>query len=155
MDPVEVHARADRRVERRREEGELAAHAEPHRAELLRGRLAQQVGRGAAQIALGLRDVERHEELAGAVGLAGRLAVVHVRGERREAFGGERSQTFLMCPTRPHHSWSTSTPGHFPEAGVARYAAVLLPFDANSTIVPAMLRTLLGWCRRPARSSPR
>src|SRR6266571_805166 len=55
----------------------------------------------------------------------------------------KRSQTFLMCPTRPHHSWSTSTPGPLPEAGVARYPAVLLPFDANSTIVPAMLKPLL------------
>ena len=54
-----------------------------------------------------------------------------------------RSHTLLMWPTRPHHSWSTSTPGPLPEAGVARYPAVLLPFDANSTIVPAMLEPSL------------
>src|SRR4029077_9484321 len=49
-----------------------------------------------------------------------------------------RSQTFLMWPTRPHHSWSTRTPGPLPPAGVARKPAVLPPFDANSTIVPAI-----------------
>src|SRR4029453_1579718 len=50
----------------------------------------------------------------------------------------KRSQTFLMWPTRPHHPWITSRPGPFPEAGVDRWAAVLPPFDANSTIVPAI-----------------
>src|SRR5437899_5475267 len=41
------------------------------------------------QILLGLSDVERHEELAGPVGLVGRLAVVHVGRQRGEALGGE------------------------------------------------------------------
>ena len=31
-----------------------------------------------------------------------------------------RSQTFLLWPTRPHHSWMTSTPGPLPDGGVAR-----------------------------------
>src|SRR5262249_3468512 len=52
-------------------------------------RLSHQVGRGAAQIALRLPDVEGHEELTGAVRLAGGLAVVHVGRERREALAGE------------------------------------------------------------------
>src|SRR5262245_20890282 len=54
-----------------------------------------------------------------------------------------RSQTFLMWPTSPHHSWRTSTPGPLPAAGVARYPAVLLPFDANSTMLPAMRDLLM------------
>src|SRR5438093_1741585 len=49
-----------------------------------------------------------------------------------------RSHTLLMWPTSPHHSWSTSTPDPLPAAGVARYPAVLLPFDANSIMLPAM-----------------
>src|SRR5437773_2503986 len=57
-----------------------------------------------------------------------------------------RSQTFLMCRTRPHHSWITRTPGPLPDAGVARYADVLVPFAENSTILPGMLRNLL-WAR--------
>ena len=32
----------------------------------------------------------------------------------------KRSHTFLMWPTRPHHSWMTSRPGPLPDAGVAR-----------------------------------
>src|SRR5262249_36550270 len=51
--------------------------------------LPHQVGRGAAQVALGLRDVERHEELTGAIRLTGGLALIHVGRERREALGGE------------------------------------------------------------------
>src|SRR2546430_4496850 len=58
-------------------------------AELLRGGLAREVLRGAAQVFLGLGDVERHEELARRVGLARRLAVVHVGRERREPLGRE------------------------------------------------------------------
>src|SRR2546422_11285376 len=38
VDPVEVHARPDRRIQRRRVEGELAPHAEADDAELLRDR---------------------------------------------------------------------------------------------------------------------
>src|SRR5262245_18072708 len=89
MNAVEVHACGDRRVERGGVERELPAHAEAYRADLRRRRVRQEVTGGAAQILFSLPDVERHEELAGAVRLAGRLAVIHVRGERRESFRGE------------------------------------------------------------------
>src|SRR2546425_12170260 len=49
-----------------------------------------------------------------------------------------RSQTFLMCRTRPHHSWITRTPGPFPDGGVARYADVLVEFDGKSIILPGI-----------------
>src|SRR2546429_9154808 len=49
-----------------------------------------------------------------------------------------RSQTFLMCRTRPHHSWMTRTPGPFPDGGVARYADVLVEFDGKSIILPGI-----------------
>src|SRR5205809_335387 len=54
-----------------------------------------------------------------------------------------RSQTFLMCRTRPHHSWITRTPGPLPDEGAARYDDVLVPFDGTSTILPGMLKNLL------------
>src|SRR5207247_6510166 len=79
----------DRRLQRRRVEGELAPHAEADDAELLRGGLAREVLRGAAQVFLGLGDVERYEELARRVGLARSLAMVHVGRERREPLGRE------------------------------------------------------------------
>src|SRR5262249_41454894 len=55
-----------------------------------------------------------------------------------------RSHTLLMCPTSPHHSWSTSTPGPLPAAGVARYPDVLVPFAGNSAIFPAIAGSSLA-----------
>jgi hypothetical protein len=56
-----------------------------------------------------------------------------------------RSQTFLMCLTSPHHSWMTRIPGPVPEAGLARYPCVVPPFEGNSAIVPGIVFVLLGW----------
>ena len=50
----------------------------------------------------------------------------------------KRSQTFLMCWTRPHHSWMTITPGPLPLGGVARYPSLVVPLVGNFTVVPAM-----------------
>src|SRR5262249_48139587 len=63
--------------------------AEADRAELGRGGMSLEMGRGATQVLLRLLDVQRHEELARAVRLAGRLAVVQVGSEGGEAGVGE------------------------------------------------------------------
>src|SRR5437867_6515143 len=89
MDAVEVDDRADLRIHGAGEERELAAHAEADGAHLLARGLRGQIIDGAPQVLLGLADVERHEELAGPVGLVGRLAVIHVGRQRGESLGGE------------------------------------------------------------------
>src|SRR5262245_63877547 len=62
----------------------------------------------------------------------------------------KRSHTFLMCGTRPHHSWMTITPGPLPPGGVARYPSVVVPLVANFTILPAMVPLLLSVLIRAA-----
>src|SRR5579884_2679234 len=47
-----------------------------------------------------------------------------------------------MCGTRPHHSWTTTTPGPLPAGGVLRYPLPRPPLLANSTSRPAMRPSL-------------
>src|SRR4026209_246528 len=55
----------------------------------------------------------------------------------------KRSQTFLMCPTRPHHSWITRTPGPLPDAGIDRCPFEVCPLLGNSTILTAIASSFL------------
>ena len=89
MDAVEVDDGADGRIGAAGEERELAAHAEADGAELGRRGMSRQVGGRPPQVLLGLLDVERHEELARPIGLTGRLALIHVGRQHREARRGE------------------------------------------------------------------
>ena len=56
---------------------------------------------GAAHVLGGLLDVQRHHQLAGLVGLGGRLAVVQVGGEGDEALGGEAVAHVLDVVDQP------------------------------------------------------
>src|SRR6266545_6604034 len=123
MDAVEVHHGANRRIGAAGEEGELAAHAEADRSELGRGGMAGEVGGRAAQILFRLPDVQRHEELARSVGLAGRLAVVHVG---RKRICAARPPTSPAIPPRPSSersasAWAASSPSS-PAAPIRRLA---------------------------------
>src|SRR6266540_1329 len=123
MDAVEVHHGANRRIGAAGEEGELAAHAEADRSELGRGGMAGEVGGRAAQILFRLPDVQRHEELARSVGLAGRLAVVHVGRERGEAGGGEAVAHRLDMGHQPPPFLDHEHPGAF-ASGRGRQVAI-------------------------------
>src|SRR5262249_60109231 len=46
------------------------------------------------------------------------------------------SHTPVSCGTRPHHSWSTSTPGPLPEAGIESQPSAMSPLLAKVTVSP-------------------
>src|SRR5437764_5307132 len=120
MDAVEVHGGADVRVERRREQRELAAHAETDGSELRTRRVPGQELVGAAQVLLRLPTLSAMKSLPAVSGSSAVLPWYRSGASAEKPSAAKRSQTFLMWPTRPHHSWITSTPGPLPDGGVAR-----------------------------------
>src|ERR1019366_6678033 len=48
----------------------------------------------------------------------------------------KRSVTSLMCGTRPHHSWITTTAGPLPDTGFANHPSSFWPFTVKETFSP-------------------
>ena len=88
--PVPGHRRLDLvGTVGREHQRQPAAHAESGDADPVAARHLRHLVDRAGHVLGGLLDVQRHHELAGLVGLGGRLAVVQVGREGHEPLGGE------------------------------------------------------------------